>query len=656
MLTMKKIFYTVAIIGLLASCNYLDVVPDNVATLDNAFSDRNNTERYLFTCYSYLPGAINLTENVGFSAGDELWNLDYNEDGNAGQAGLMGGAAWRIGRGEQNSNTPYCNAWDGANGSKSYYKAIRDCNIFLNNIDKPRDLSDFDKKRWIAEAKFLKAYFHYELMKMYGPIAIVDKNIEVSANPDEVRVYREPVDDVSAFIVSLINQAMPDLPATILNEGSELGRITQTIAKAVKANVLVWVASPLLNGNPDYANYVDNKGRHLFSTSFDISKWKTAADALKAAIDAAKTDSKSLYYFTGVSGISDSTRITMNIRGSVTSFWGSEVVWGFTNNFFESSYGKPAYDAFQAWAFPKLGWKTNYYGSFAAPTLTTAEQFYSSNGVPIDEDKDWLSKGWYGNRYNLSAADDAHRFFIAKGARVPYLHLNREYRFYADLIFDRSLLYSSNDKTDKSLREIHMKGMEMSGRTGSTNYSASGYYPKKLFNYEAEVIDVGQGQVNATFGKMTLARIRLSDLYLLYAEALNEANSAPTPEVYQYIDQIRARAGLKGVVTSWNNYSVNPSKPASKDGLREIIRKERLIELAYEGNRFWDLRRWKMAQSVMNEPIRGWNAKGEKEEDFYQVTTLHTRIQSFTTKDYLWPISTRSLDVNTNLVQSPYWQ
>jgi hypothetical protein len=314
------------------------------------------------------------------------------------------------------------------------------------------------------------------------------------------------------------------------------------------------------------------------------------------------------------------------------------------------------YNAFQAWALPKLGSPNNYWGSFAAPTLNSVEQFYSSNGVPINEDKDWVAKGWYANRYNLSVAGPEDRFYIRQGAAVPYLHLNRERRFYADLIFDRSLMFTSDYKDDKNLREIRMLAGQISGRTGSTNYSVTGYYPKKLFSYETNVVDIGAGAVNAIFARMTFPRIRLGDLYLLYAEALNEAKATPSAVVYDYVDRIRARAGLKGVITSWNLYSSDPSKPLNQAGMRKIIHSERLNEMAYEGYRFWDLRRWKEAEAVMNQPIRGWNAKGFDNQTFYQNTIIYTSIQNFTTKNYLWPIRNSSLDVNRNLVQSPYWE
>jgi hypothetical protein len=124
--------------------------------------------------------------------------------------------------------------------------------------------------------------------------------------------------------------------------------------------------------------------------------------------------------------------------------------------------------------------------------------------------------------------------------------------------------------------------------------------------------------------------------------------------VYHYIDMVRARAGLNGVVESWAAASKYPSKPLTKEGLREIIRQERMIELAFEGKRFWDIRRWKTAYKWLNEPIRGLNSEGASIEDFNTIRTLY--VPQFSAKDYLFPIRQYNLQVNPNLVQNPYWQ
>ena len=152
---------------------------------------------------------------------------------------------------------------------------------------------------------------------------------------------------------------------------------------------------------------------------------------------------------------------------------------------------------------------------------------------------------------------------------------------------------------------------------------------------------------------MPFPAIRLADLYLLYAEARNEVLGAPDDSVYLYVDRIRERAHLKGVVESWAQHSVYSSKPTSQTGMREIIHQERMIELAMEGQRFWDIRRWKEASDYFNRPIRGWNIKGTTMEDFYNITLIEKR--SFNKKDYLWPYSTQELINNPSLEQNYGW-
>src|SRR3546814_8555994 len=104
--------------------------------------------------------------------------------------------------------------------------------------------------------------------------------------------------------------------------------------------------------------------------------------------------------------------------------------------------------------------------------------------------------------------------------------------------------------------------------------------------------------------------IRLADLYLLYAEALNEAQG-PGSEALDYIDRVRTRAGVDGVAESWSAYSNNPTKYTNKEGLREIIHRERLIELAIEGHRHVCLRRWKETVEEVHMTITGWDGLEE---------------------------------------------
>ena len=93
------------------------------------------------------------------------------------------------------------------------YRAIRDCNIFLENAHIPRDITELERARWIAEVKFLKAYYHFFLMELYGPIVLVKENLPLSATPEETKVYREPVDECVNYIVQLLDEAAAELRA-----------------------------------------------------------------------------------------------------------------------------------------------------------------------------------------------------------------------------------------------------------------------------------------------------------------------------------------------------------------------------------------------------------------------------------------------------------
>src|SRR5690606_39282691 len=122
-------------------------------------------------------------------------------------------------------------------------------NIFLANIDKPFDLKEDERIKWIAEAKFLKAYFHFYLMRMYGPIPIIRENREVSSGVDAVRVSRDPVDEVVEYVGQLLDGAMPDLRLVVQDRGVELGGGAAPMAAAIEAGVFVAGASPRFNGN-----------------------------------------------------------------------------------------------------------------------------------------------------------------------------------------------------------------------------------------------------------------------------------------------------------------------------------------------------------------------------------------------------------------------
>src|SRR5438105_14780725 len=107
---------------------------------------------------------------------------------------------------------------------------------------------------------FLEAYYHFLVMRQYGPIPLMDNTIPVNAPLPQTKVKRLPVDSVVNYIANLMDSAATRLPVALLTPSIELGRITVAIAKSMKSRVLVYGASPLFNGNSDYSNFKDKAG------------------------------------------------------------------------------------------------------------------------------------------------------------------------------------------------------------------------------------------------------------------------------------------------------------------------------------------------------------------------------------------------------------
>jgi len=636
------------VLSLFSSCNkYLDVVPDNIATIDMAFRMRVTAEQYLFTCYSYLPNFSHVASNPALYGADESWRYDNSYPG------------VQIARGSQSIVQPILDRWSGYTSASmsaattgslegtvsttSLWRGIRDCNIFMENIDLVKDMDQSEKDRWIAEVKVLKAFYHFYLLRMYGPIPLIRENLPISSGVDEVQVAREPFDDCVDYIVQLLDEAAAEenLPITIEDRTTELGRITKSITLSIKALVLVTAASPLFNGNVDYEGFVDKNGLTLFNTVYDPEKWSRAAVACKDAIDLCHTAGHKLYTYSldaRSSQVSTDTYYKMNIRGSVTARENPEVIW--------PDVGRST-TTLQRESQARLDAGTANASTVSrgmAPTLKMAESFYTINGVPITEDKTWD----YAGRYSLRVATDAERNYIQPNYTTASLHYDREPRFYGSLAFDGSVWFGQGNFTESAPWYVMAKLGQYSGGASANRYSVTGYWPKKLVNpastYAASVAYV--------VVQYHWPIIRLADLYLLYAEALNELDG-PGEEAYHYINLVREKAGLATLQESWENYSTDPGKYLSQAGLRQIIHQERTIELAFEGHRFWDLRRWKRAMDELNKPVYGWDVSQRETDLYYRIRELYR--QEFRTRDYLWPLRELDVIVNENLVQNPGW-
>lgn len=633
----EKLLIIIMMTTIISCSDFLDVVPEGTATLESAFSMRRHTLRYLYTCYSYLP-SNSVGSSIDVMAGDEAW---VNDDPQYTQN--IGRDANRIARGLLTSTNQLGSMWS------HYYTAIRDCNNFLKGIETTvvPDLMEFERRQWIGEVKALKAYYHFLLLSQYGPIPIVRENLPVSTDVYGVQVPRNTIDEVVNYIVELLDEAIPDLPATVRSEIDDLGRLTLPIAVSLKAQVLVTAASPLFNCNEEFATMKNKDGTQLFpqDKSQQIEKWKLAAEACREAVRVCMDSlGMELYTYPGDPkyNLSDTIIQQMTLRQAFCEDWNNEVIWADTRDWVSTLQHRvlpvlnPMFDA-----QPQMA------EVFSVP-LKIAEMFYTENGVPIEEDTEWD----YNSRYTLRRATKEEGLYIRTGGETARANFEREPRFYAWLGFTQGIWYGSGSYDDSKPGELYhypdIKGARISG---TDMREPTGYVPKKWIHYQTlQPVTLQISVYNYIWPKY-----RLAELLLYYAEALNEADNtqAARQEAIKYVDMIRERAGLQPVAESWRLHSNNPGRYNTQEGLREIIHQERLIELCLEGKRFWDLRRWKTAREVLNQPIQGWSLFNTNNAEIYKPLTIFN--QRFGLKDYFWPIGEDELTRNTNLIQSLGW-
>ncbi len=642
---MKNIFLKITVFCMVltgtVSCNkYLDVVPDNIPTIDNAFSDRYNAMKFLATCYWGIPKSAGWNENPAMlGAMEMIFNRTHRS-----QAGMQ------FALGENSAALALTNYWSsGGTMVRSLYAGMRDCNTFLERIDGVQDINKYEKERMKAEVKLVKAYLNFYLIQYYGPITPLRTNTSLTEPTAGIRVYREKIDDCFKYVLELINEVIQSdaLPLMIEGKNTELGRFSKPVAYMLKAKVMTYWASPLFNGNTDYSGFKNHEGAPFFNQQYDASRWDSAANACKKAIEVCLAAGNRLYKpadFKAVSArvTSDTTLLINTLRSAVTQRWNPEIIWA------NSSY--PANWSYQITAIARMEAATStpsgYTGVLSVP-LSTVELFYSNNGVPINEDISYP----YANRYNIRVGDKAHNLFIASGEKTASLNFDREMRFYSTLGFDRGRWYGNFYRATSDNESPFPKNRfgEFSSVFNPGEYNATGYWPKKLVSMNTTWRDAN----SVSEETYPYPDMRYADLLLLCAEALNESKQAPDNEVYQYVDSVRARAGLKGVLESWATYSNQPAKPLTKEGMRQIIQQERKIELAAEGVYFWDSNRWKTALKERNRAVQGWNINGREAEEYYTVTTVY--FQRFTYRDYFAPIPQSEMIKNPLLIQNPGW-
>ena len=646
----------ILLIGLLplffcAGCDdWLDVIPKNdMATIDTDFETRDEAYAWLESCYAFLMDPVaSVMRNEALTGSDEVVYGDYLLT----QGDFPG---TYIASGQQNSLDPYADVWSKKEvsggslaGRSDYYTAINLCNVFISKIDQVYNMENKDKAEWKAEVQALKAYFYFELVRHYGPIILVPENIDPNADLADMKQPRAHVDSCFKAIVELCDEAAAVLPLANQKATNRRTYFNREAALALKARALLYAASPLFNGNPDYVNFTNKNGEPLFNTTVDKEKWRLAAEAAEEAIRVSLEDGKKL-----VDDKSATTELQthmLNIEASTQTYnyTSDEVLWMVKN----MGYG---YMFFWYWTLPNIDPNYGLSGTQISPSMKMVEMFYTANGLPIDQDPSYNS----GNLYAMTRETDVYYTdVVALNRDVLVLHTKREPRFYADIAADRCYWRLGRNVSDNYLVTAYQGeefGLDGKRLTSTVPENVSGYFMKKwscsqvrLDNYESDVNAMGDSPFPV---------FRMAELYLIAAEAWNEYLDAPDDRVYDNLDMVRERAGIPDVRTSWA-MARDRNKVTTQAGMREIIQREWNIEFAFEGFRFYNLRRWKTAPVELNENSYGWNVVGSTASTFYNNFQGPVVVKSdnkfVAPRDYFWPIRSEEALIS-GCVQNPGW-
>ena len=561
--------------------------PLELLTIDYIFDETDPTGdqayKWVTNIYSKIPSGYNRM------LGGSSWGLNGSGRTNISLVPLEcfsddavpsgdGNEGWNIIRGGYSPVATFDDNWGNC------YSAIRAANIFLNNYQKV-PWADSSRKVWLPnEARALRAYFYYELIRRYGGVPLVGDKVYDSNDKELLNLKRSSFEECVSYIVSeldLVKDSLrPDASLAGRATDADYGKMRKSIVLAIKAKVLLLAASPLFN--PSSSPGMSYTGYPAYSAE----RWKAAADAAKAVIDL------------GIYDLEPNRYTLIMARANKEHI------------FFRMS--DPRIDNAYAYYMSPPGYKPANRNSEGrvSPTQEFVDAFPMKNGKAITDPS--------------SGYDPSNPY----ADRDPRLEQTVFYNGARWLQRPVEIFEGGKDKPNNA--------------TLAPVQTQTGYYAKKFC-----ANDSSSANFTSTFFRdggfiPPWCVIRYADILLMYAEAMNEY-AGPDPSIYAAVEKIRQRAGL-------SPYEL----PAglSQTQMRNVIRNERRIELAFEEQRFWDIRRWKIAKATYGSTLHGVsvtkNANGSFNYSPKAVTTPY-----FTDAMYLFPVSTIEMQVNRGIEQNP---
>lgn len=512
------------------------------------------------------------------------------------------------------------------NGTLSWnnmYSRIRAANIAISKISDP-DYSNpgATADRLLGEAYFLRAYYSHQLLRYYGGFPIIDFPYTLDA--DTFLAARNTFEECVDFIVGDLDQAA----ALLSGKPKTSGRATDIASKALKSRVLLYAASDLHDGptaaakSPTLASY-GNLELLAYTSGSRMERWQKAQAAAKAVLDATTGNMMGL---TAPAAFDDAVQTYIN-NSMARNGGEKEILLGryFINAKQENGGRQGLFNG------------PNGYNNWAGntPVQTLVDDYEMMDGTKFD---------W---------SNPAH-------AASPYQ--NREPRFYASVLYDGAQWKprSSANQPRDPLGQIQTGTYEVTSGTHfgldtrnspieDWNGSYTGYYFRKFIDANPAIVDQN------TWQQVPWPVLRYTEAVLNYVEASIELGQEA--EAKAWLNQLRFRVGL-------------PAITETGEALKARYRNERRIEMAYEEQRYHDVRRWMIAPQMFGRKANGINITGKlkpgKTVDVYRYDpTMYDYVykviemdpgkenRQWLDKMYYLPIHRDEINRNAELVQNP---
>lgn len=577
------------------------------------------------------------------------------------------------GRDYQNGNySATTNNGDSENLLYKAYEAVRKASTFIDNVDRCGELTEVEKADMKGQMRFIRAYAYWSLIRHFGPVPLIPEHgLDVSLSYEELSLPRASLDEIVAFIDQDLVVAARSLP--MVRTVNNMGRPTRGAALALRARILLWVASPLMNGNRDLFNVKDNRGRQLVPQEYDESKWAKAAAAAKEVMDLGIYE---LYTIEPSPDTPEYERPPYNAEFSDKNFpdgWANVdpylsyksifdgTIIGSKNPeliFTRTSRGNEQINHWVSNCMPRTLSGSNLIGV----SQKQVDAYYMDNGQTIQEAE---ATGYYkedGFTTSSNPLNEGGAPFLP--ANVSWQYAHREPRFYASIAYCGSIwaCASANEAQYRNKQIFYYRDLNDGKQGFKEDCPLTGIGFKKFVNDE-DAFTQGGYRMDKTENT-----IRYAEMLLIYAEALNELTPGKSYTVERYNgetmtvqrDVNEMRSAMKPIRMRAGVPDFDDVVYANQELFRTALKRERQIELVGENCfRYYDLRRWKDALLEENQPLMGCNINISDDvtrvQEFYRPTVVASMPKVFTQRMYLWPFPDKEMKRNVNLTQNPGW-